>query len=160
MKDIQIISFKQRKYKLGKEVKNMHLKEKIATIIQGQRTGVLSTVRNDKTHSAFMMFFHEDFVLYGATDRQSKKKTDIENNPNVHVLLGREGKKLDEDYIEVEGLASIEEDSTLKNKFWNNSLKRWLLGPEDPNYVLIKINPDTIYYIDGAGTTEPEFLRL
>ncbi|EOP05249.1 general stress protein 26 [Bacillus cereus B5-2] len=160
MKDIQIISFKQRKYKLGKEVKNMHLKEKIATIIQGQRTGVLSTVRNDKPHSAFMMFFHEDFVLYVATDRQSKKITDIENNPNVHVLLGREGKKLDEDYIEVEGLASIEEDSTLKNKFWNNSLKRWLLGPEDPNYVLIKINPDTIYYIDGAGTTEPEFLRL
>jgi len=152
--------FKQRKYKLGKEVKNMHLKEKIATIIQGQRTGVLSTVRNEKPHSAFMMFFHEDFVLYVATDRQSKKITDIEQNPNVHVLLGREGKKLDEDYIEVEGLASIEEDSTLKNKFWNNSLKRWLLGPEDPNYVLIKINPDTIYYIDGAGTTEPEFLRL
>jgi general stress protein 26 len=152
--------FKQRKYKLGKEVKNMHLKEKIATIIQGQRTGVLSTVRNEKPHSAFMMFFHEDFVLYVATDRKSKKITDIEKNPNVHVLLGREGKKLDEDYIEVEGLASIEEDSTLKNKFWNNSLKRWLLGPEDPNYVLIKINPDTIYYIDGAGTTEPEFLRL
>lgn len=160
MKDIQIISFKQRKYKLGKEVKNMHLKEKITTIIQGQRTGVLSTVRNDKPHSAFMMFFHEDFVLYVATDRKSKKITDIEKNPNVHVLLGREGKKLDEDYIEMEGLASIEEDSTLKNKFWNNSLKRWLLGPEDPNYVLIKINPDTIYYIDGAGTTEPEFLRL
>ena len=95
----------------------MHLKEKIATIIQGQRTGVLSTVRNDKPHSAFMMFFHEDFVLYVATDRQSKKITDIENNPNVHVLLGREGKKLDEDYIEVEGLASIEEDSTLKTSF-------------------------------------------
>ena len=87
MKDIQIISFKQRKYKLGKEVKNMHLKEKIATIIQGQRTGVLSTVRNDKPHSAFMMFFHEDFVLYVATDRQSKKITDIENNTNVDVLL-------------------------------------------------------------------------
>ena len=27
------------------------------------------------------------------------------------------GKKLDEDYIEVEGLASIEEDSTLKTSF-------------------------------------------
>lgn len=138
----------------------MHLKEKIATIIQGQRTGVLSTVRNDKPHGAFMMFFHEDFVLYVATDRNSKKITDIEKNPNVHVLLGREGKNLDEAYIEVEGIASIEEDQTLKNKFWTNSLKRWLLGAEDPNYVLIKINPDTIYYIDSAGTTNPEFLRL
>ncbi|MDR4277342.1 pyridoxamine 5'-phosphate oxidase family protein, partial [Bacillus paranthracis] len=124
----------------------------MATIIQGQRTGVLSTVRNEKPHSAFMMFFHEDFVLYVATDRNSKKIADIEKNPNVHVLLGREGKKLDEDYIEVDGMASIEEDQTLKNKFWTNSLKRWLLGAEDPNYVLIKINPDTIYYIDSAGT--------
>lgn len=70
----------------------MHLKEKIATIIQGQRTGVLSTVRNEKPHSAFMMFFHEDFVLYVANASTIKKITDIEQNPNVHVLLGREGK--------------------------------------------------------------------
>ncbi|MBO1627254.1 pyridoxamine 5'-phosphate oxidase family protein [Bacillus arachidis] len=138
----------------------MHLKEKIATIIQGQRTGVLATVRENKPHSCFMMFFHEDFVLYAPTDRNSKKVADIEQNSNVHVLLGREGNKLDEDYIEVEGIASIEEDQTLKNKFWSNNLKRWLLGPEDPNYVLIKINPNTIYYIDSAGTTQPEFLRL
>ncbi|MDM5186940.1 pyridoxamine 5'-phosphate oxidase family protein [Bacillus sp. DX4.1] len=138
----------------------MYLKEKIATIIEGQRTGVLATVRENKPHSSFMMFFHEDFVLYVATDRKSKKLSDIEQNPNVHVLLGREGKNWDEDYIEVEGTASIEEDSTLKSKFWTNSLKRWLLGAEDPNYVLIKINPNTIYYIDSAGTTEPEFLRL
>ncbi|MEH7455743.1 pyridoxamine 5'-phosphate oxidase family protein [Bacillus sp. JJ1127] len=138
----------------------MHLKEKIATIIQGQKTGVFATIRDNRPHSAFMMFFHEDFVLYVATDRNSKKLTDIEKNPNVHVLLGREGKNSDEDYIEVEGIASIEEDQTLKNKFWNNSLKRWLLGAEDPNYVLIKINPNTIYYIDHAGTTQPEFLRL
>ncbi|WP_243525644.1 pyridoxamine 5'-phosphate oxidase family protein [Bacillus pseudomycoides] len=138
----------------------MHLKEKIATIIQGQRTGVLATIRENKPHSCFMMFFHEDFVLYAATDRNAKKVADIQQNSNVHVLLGREGKKWDENYLEVEGTASIEEDPTLKSKFWNNSLKRWLLGPEDPNYILIKINPNTIYYIDSAGTTQPEFLRL
>lgn len=107
-----------------------------------------------------MMFFHEDFVLYVATDRNSKKVADIRQNSNVHVLLGREGKKWDENYIEIEGTASIEEDPSLKNKFWNNGLKRWLLGPEDPNYVLIKINPTTIYYIDSDGVTQPEFLRL
>ncbi|MDC2865409.1 pyridoxamine 5'-phosphate oxidase family protein [Bacillus sp. BP-3] len=138
----------------------MHLKEKIANIIQNQQIGVLATIRDNKPYSCFMMFFHEDFVLYAATDRQSKKITDIEQNATVHILLGREGKKWDEEYLEIEGIASIEEDSTLKNKFWTNSLKRWLLGPEDPNYVLIKINPETIYYIDSAGTTQPEFIRL
>ncbi|ENQ3107622.1 pyridoxamine 5'-phosphate oxidase family protein [Bacillus cereus] len=138
----------------------MHLKEKIENIIQSKRIGVLATMRDNKPYSCFMIFFHEDFVLYAATDRQSKKIADIKQNANVHVLLGREGKKWDEEYLEIEGIASIEEDSTLKNKFWTNSLKRWLLGPEDPNYVLIKINPDTIYYIDHTGTAQPEFLRL
>ncbi|WP_369901195.1 pyridoxamine 5'-phosphate oxidase family protein [Bacillus manliponensis] len=138
----------------------MHIKEKIMSIIQNDKTGVLATIRDNKPHSSFMIFFHEDFVLYVATDRQSKKIADIEKNPNVHILLGKKSKNFDESYIEVEGTASIEEDATLKNKFWNNGLKRWLLGPEDPNYVLIKINPDTIYYIDSAGTSQPEFLRL
>lgn len=138
----------------------MHIKEKIMNIIQSEKTGVLATIRDNKPHSCFMVFFHEDFVLYVATDRHSKKITDIEKNPNVHILLGKESKSLDESYIEVEGTASIEEDATLKNKFWNNNLKRWLLGPEDPNYVLIKINPNTIYYIDRSGTSQPEFLRL
>ncbi|SFD06442.1 General stress protein 26 [Bacillus sp. 491mf] len=138
----------------------MHLKEKIENIIQSKRIGVLATMRDNKPYSCFMIFFHEDFVLYAATDQQSKKIADIKQNANVHVLLGREGKKWDEEYLEIEGIASIEEDSTLKNKFWTNSLKRWLLGPEDPNYVLIKINPDTIYYIDHTGTAQPEFLRL
>lgn len=138
----------------------MHIKEKIMNIIKNEKTGVLATIRDNKPHSCFMIFFHEDFVLYAATDRHSKKITDIEKNPNVHILLGKESKKLNESYIEVEGTASIEEDATLKNKFWNNNLKRWLLGPEDPNYVLIKINPNTIYYIDCPGTSQPEFLRL
>ncbi len=48
---------------------------------------------------------------------ENQKDNRYRKNPNVHVLLGREGKKLDEDYIEVEGLASIEEDSTLKTSF-------------------------------------------
>lgn len=140
--------------------KQMHLKEKIGAIIQDQTTGVLATIREDTPHSCFMMFFHEDFVLYTATDRNSKKIADINQNPRVHVLLGKGGKGWEEDYLEVEGTASIEEDQTLKTKFWNNSLKRWLTSAEDPNYVLIKINPTTIYYIDSAGATEPEFLRL
>ncbi len=52
----------------------MHLKEKIATIIQGQRTGVLSTVRNEKPHSAFMMFFHEDFCTICCNRSTIKKR--------------------------------------------------------------------------------------
>jgi general stress protein 26 len=68
------------------------LREKVLNIIKNQPTGVLATIRDNKPHSCFMMFFHEDLTLYVATDRQTKKMDDIQQNPNVHVLFGREGK--------------------------------------------------------------------
>jgi general stress protein 26 len=68
------------------------LREKVLNIIKNQPTGVLAMIRDNKPHSCFMMFFHEDLTLYVATDRQTKKMDDIQQNPNVHVLFGREGK--------------------------------------------------------------------
>ncbi|MFD3448169.1 pyridoxamine 5'-phosphate oxidase family protein [Microbacteriaceae bacterium 4G12] len=138
----------------------MELKQKILSMLQNNKTGVLATIRNNKPHSCFMVFFHEELTLYVATDRQSKKLEDISQNNHVHVLLGRDGKTWDEEFIEVEGTASVEEDADLKNKFWNNILKRWLHGPEDPNYVLLKITPKHIYYIDKAGVIKPQVLSL
>jgi general stress protein 26 len=136
------------------------LREKVLNIIKNQPTGVLATIRDNKPHSCFMMFFHEDLTLYVATDRQTKKMDDIQQNPNVHVLFGREGKSWEEEFIEIEGTASVEEDTGLKSKFWNTSLQRWLNGPDDPNYVLLKVTPSHIYYVGKAGTIKPEVLIL
>ncbi|MCP8969908.1 pyridoxamine 5'-phosphate oxidase family protein [Ectobacillus ponti] len=138
----------------------MELKDKIQSLLRNQQPGVLATIRDNKPHICFMMFFHEGLDIYVATDRQSKKLEDIQNNPNVHVLLGNENSSWEESFLEIEGTASVEEDPALKSKFWNNSLKRWLLGPEDPNYVLLKVTPKHIYHIDKAGTIKPEVLTL
>ncbi len=138
----------------------MELKEKIIKLMQGQQTGVLATIRNGKPHSCFMTFFHEDLILYTAADRQSKKIEDIQQNNNVHVLLGKDSINWDQEFLEVEGTAEVTEDADLKNKFWNNTLKRWLNGPEDPNYVLLKITPSNIYYVDKAGAIKPAVLTL
>lgn len=138
----------------------MELKEKILNILQNQQTGVLATVRDHKPHSCFMMFFHQDLTLYVATDRLSRKLDDIKENNNAHVLIGREGKSWEEEFIEVEADAYIEESEQLKEQFWNDSLNRWLDGPKDPNYVLLRLEPKTIYYIDKAGSVHPEVLKL
>ncbi|MBO9131447.1 pyridoxamine 5'-phosphate oxidase family protein [Bacillus sp. 165] len=138
----------------------MELKEKILKLMNAQRTGVLSTIRNGKPHSHFMMFFHEDMTMYAATDIQSKKIQDIKQNPDVHVLLGQDGINWDQEFLEIQGTAEMTQDPDLKNKFWTNTLKRWLNGPEDPNYVLLKITPTAVYYIDKAGAVKPEVLTL
>lgn len=138
----------------------MELKEKILSILQNQQTGILATVRDHKPHCCFMIFFHQDLTLYVATDRLSRKLDDIKENNNVHVLIGRQGTTWDEKYIEVAADAYLEESAELKNQFWNNILKRWLNGPEDPNYVLLRLEPKQIYYVEGAGTVKPEVLTL
>ncbi|MDG4657319.1 pyridoxamine 5'-phosphate oxidase family protein [Ectobacillus antri] len=138
----------------------MDVKSKVTKIMSGQPTGILATIRNQKPHSCYMMFFHEDVTLYAATDRQSKKLSDIEANNAVHVLLGRNGTSWEEEFIEVEGTASVENNAELKKQFWNENLGRWLNGPDDPNYVLLKITPKHIYYVEKAGVVQPEVLTF
>ncbi|MFX3625524.1 MAG: pyridoxamine 5'-phosphate oxidase family protein [Ectobacillus sp.] len=138
----------------------MGLKEKILTVMQNQPTGILATIRDNKPHSCFMIFFHEDLTLYAATDKQSKKLEDIKQNPSVHVLIGREKKEWDKEFIEIEGNATVEDNAEMKQRFWNDDLRRWLNGPADPNYVLLKIMPSRIYYVNKTGAVNPEVLSL
>ncbi|MFP3121559.1 pyridoxamine 5'-phosphate oxidase family protein [Ectobacillus funiculus] len=138
----------------------MELKGKILNILQNQQTGVLATVRDHKPHICFMMFFHQDLTLYVATDHLSRKVDDIKENNNVHVLIGNEGKIWGEEFIEIEADAYLEDSAQLKQEFWNDSLNKWLDGPEDPNYILLRLEPKHIYYIDKAGAAHPEVLTL
>ena len=117
-------------------------------------------VRDHKPHSCFMMFFHQDLTLYVATDHLSRKVDDIKENNNVHALIGNSGKSWGEEFIEIEADAYMEDSAQLKKQFWNDNLNKWLDGPEDPNYILLRLEPKRIYYIDKAGTIQPEVLTL
>jgi len=134
----------------------MNLKEKIATIIEGQRTGVLATMRENKPHSCFMMFFHEDLVLYTATNKDTHKVEELEKNPYVHILLGYDGQGWSDPYVEIEAKVNVETNEELKKKFWNEKLKEWIKSPDDPNYLLLQLTPERMRYFDKAGSKPKE----
>ncbi|WLR42527.1 pyridoxamine 5'-phosphate oxidase family protein [Bacillus carboniphilus] len=131
---------------------DQQLKEQILSVFNGHNIGVLSTVQNNKPYSRFMMFFHEDMTLFCATNKEAHKTEQIEANPHVHILLGYEGKKWNDEYAEIEGTCSIETSAKLKEHFWNDHLKEWIQSADDPDYVLLKITPKKIRYFKGAGT--------
>jgi general stress protein 26 len=106
-----------------------------------------------------MLFFHEDLTLYAATNKHTHKVEDIEENPNVHILVGLEGNGFSSSYCEIEAKATLEDSKELRSKFWNDQLKEWMSGPEDPNYLLLKMTPSIIRYFDQAGDG-PEELTL
>ena len=46
-----------------------------------------------------------------------------------------------------------------KKKYWHEMLGDFFSGPEDPNYVVIKISPQTIEYM-SADACQPEVYEV
>ncbi len=128
-----------------------HLKEEVINIIDNDHVGVLSTMQENKPHARYMMFFHDELQLYTATNKKTHKVDEIEDNPNVHVLLGFNEKE--KKYVELQGKATLVNDDQLKQKYWNDQLMPWLDGPNDPEYCLLKIDPEHIDLIEGNNET-------
>jgi general stress protein 26 len=137
----------------------MNLQDKIKTIIENHRIGILSTIREGKPHSCFMIFQHDGHILYIGANEETQKIGDIRENKHVHVLLGYDGKGWNDNFLEIEATAVIEEDEAQKKKYWSEDLMKWVQNPVDPNYVLVKITPSKIAYIEKAGS-EPEIITL
>ncbi|WNB91918.1 pyridoxamine 5'-phosphate oxidase family protein [Bacillus sp. NEB1478] len=120
------------------------LKNKVLEELEKRQTGVLATVKQNKPHSRYMTFFHEDLTFYTPTSIETHKAEEIKENPNVHLLVGYEGEGYGDSYLEVEGIATIQDDIALKEKYWSEQMSHYFNGPEDRNYILLKIKPSSI----------------
>ncbi|MBT2694982.1 pyridoxamine 5'-phosphate oxidase family protein [Bacillus sp. ISL-55] len=134
------------------------LKEKITQVLGESKVGTLATVVGNKPHSRYMTFFNDELTLYTPTSKETYKAEEIKKNPNVHILLGYEGEGMGDAYIEVQGTATIREEESLKEKFWNEKMEKWIENPHDPDYIILEIKPDTIRLMNDNG--EPETLNL
>lgn len=135
------------------------LKEKILNVIKESKIGVLSTVENNKPYSRYMTFFNEELTFYTPTSVETEKIDEIEKNPHVHILIGYENEGLGDSYLEISGTSKINDSAELKKKLWNKSFEQWFKGPEDPNYVLLQIKPESIRLMNNNGEP-PEELNL
>ncbi|MFD0049048.1 pyridoxamine 5'-phosphate oxidase family protein [Actinomycetes bacterium NPDC127524] len=132
-------------------MEQQELKEKVVKILEENKVGVLSSVQNDRPHARYMTFFNDGTTLYTATNGETEKVDEIESNPYVHVLLGYDGEGFGDSYVEVSGTSQVKDSPELKKKMWNDHLKPWFDGPEDPNYVILEIIPDSILLMNSKG---------
>jgi general stress protein 26 len=132
------------------------LKKQVVNIISDHRTGVLSSVENNKPHSRYMTFYNEELTLFTPTKFDTEKIDEIEKNPFVSVLLGYEGKEQSDTYVEIFGTSTINNSQDLKKQYWNESFNNWFDGPEDPNYVFLQIQPETVRILNNQGEPPKE----
>ncbi|AYC30557.1 pyridoxamine 5'-phosphate oxidase family protein [Paenisporosarcina cavernae] len=135
------------------------MKKKILEVLERRQTGVLATVKQNKPHSRYMTFFHDELTFYTPTSIETHKAEEIEENPNIHALVGYEGEGYGDPYLEIEGTSTIQDDKELKEKFWSEQMSHYFEGPNDPNYVLLEIKPSLIRLMNSEEK-EPQVLEL
>jgi general stress protein 26 len=89
-------------------------KQHVVNIISDQRTGVLSSVENNKPHSRYMTFYNEELTLFTPTKLDTEKIDEIEKSPFVSVLVGYEDKGQSDSYVEIAGTSTINSSQKLK----------------------------------------------
>ncbi len=130
----------------------------IAPIIRAIDICFLSTVNSDgHVHARPMSNNGEvewdgDSWFFAPAD--GRAVSEISTNPAVVTAYrAEEGFKI----VVVTGSASIENDPSLKQRYWLADLDRWFPnGPDDPNVVLIRVNAEHAdwWTEEGSGSSD------
>jgi general stress protein 26 len=135
------------------------LKTKILEVLKKYPVGSVATIRNGKPWVRYMAMQPEDDLTIYTTSFASARKIDqIKANNNVHIAFGFDAQNWELPYVNVVGKAKILTDLKTKKKCWQEPLGQFFDGPEDPDYVVIKITPTLIEYMNPE-TFEPEVYK-
>ncbi|OPH56600.1 general stress protein [Paenibacillus ferrarius] len=129
-------------------IETKQLEDQISKVLDANPICSFGTIDGKKPKVRYMALFHEGLKLYLATNSKTDKVDEIKENPNVHILVGYDGKR-SSDILQVEATADICSDNSLREKLWENSFKEWFKGPHDPEYIVLEITPSSIEYTSG-----------
>jgi len=93
----------------------------------------------------------EDLTIRFVTSLRSRKVAHIRSNPAVHLVCGAKTLESTENYLQIAGRAEISTDEKERRRLWNDNLKSYFSGPDDPNYCVVIVKP---YWIELMGMTE------
>ncbi len=130
------------------EAKMKKLTEKILAIFAKNQTVSLATIATDgKPWVRYVTLFAKaDFPLLFCTDSGSRKIAHIKNNPEVHITCGNLAPPDDSVYLQIQARATVITDLKTRRSYWNEEYVRYFKGPDDPNYVIVQVEPYRIEY--------------
>jgi len=132
------------------------IKTNVERILTESHTGTMATVKSNKPHSRYMTFFHKGLKLYTPTHKEADKAEEIEKNPYTHILIGYEGDGFGDEYVEYQGKVTLNTSDDVKNQFWDEDMKMYFDGPDDPNYAILEIEPMGIRLMNKKGEAPKE----
>ena len=129
------------------------LEEKINQYLANHYYLNLATVSpqgNPMAHT--MAYVSKDSVVYLATNKNTRKVQNITQNPNVAYTIDEDDPDwFDMQALQVEGKASIITDEEELREIGEILAAKFPIVadmPTDPDAIMIKIDPEAIYYLD------------
>ncbi len=133
---------------------NEILKSKIVDVLRRSMLASVATVKDGKPWVRYMVVSQgSGLSLWTTTFAQSRKVQEIKKNKNIDLIIGGDEKNFQAPYLNIKATAEVLTDIETKKKYWNDMLKSWYSGPEDPNLSIIIISPQVIEYMGGDSMT-------
>jgi general stress protein 26 len=116
---------------------------------------LVSVARDGTLHARPMAIAESDgAVVRFATSNRSTKTTEVAMNPGVSVVMQGDGA-----FLAISGTASVINDAERISRLWQSAWRPWFPeGPDDPNLVLLEIDPERAEYWDRRRARRLEYL--
>ena len=126
------------------------LKSKILAIIGKPVLGALASLTEEgKPWTRYVVPVADaDLNIRFATYLGSRKVKQLKAKPDVHLTAGGNTlADMSKPYLQIAGKATVSTDPADKKNLWNDNLKTYFSGPDDPNYCVVIIKPSRIEYM-------------
>ena len=92
-------------------------------------------------------------VLYFATRAHDEKLEEVIQSPRVAITMQAENT-----YLSISGEARVLTNQVLADSLWSASMRLWFPdGPDDPDLVVLLVDPEYAEYWDRSGARRLEF---
>jgi len=132
----------------------------LATRLQGQRTAMLTLRDSTGSMSARPLTPLEmdvDGQFWFMVSRHSLAAEFVSGDQAVNLAFSDEGKSL---YVSIAGSGRLLDDMTRKVALWSAMARPWFSGAEDPDLVLLRVQPRRIELWDGPDSSVMRALAL
>ena len=123
---------------------------KVAELIKGNRTGMMTTTAEDGTLMSRPMALQEvefDGDLWFFAERDSRKVAQTATQPRVNVTISSSST-----WVSLTGTATVVTDDAKKRDLWNAFVEAWFPdGQQDDNIILLRVEGESAEYWDTPG---------
>jgi general stress protein 26 len=132
------------------------LEDKIWKILKEPQTAALATISESGAPWVRYVTIRaaSDFTLNFCTGLSTRKAGEIAADPNVHLTCGNLQPPDGSAYLQIAGRAEIRNDKDTRTHYWQDGWQQYFQGPEDPEYIIILVQPARIEY-NAPGSPTP-----